>query len=113
LRWMRANPHAQFLDGWSPGYSVHRVYTEASARGTVRLPAIMMLTLEPESLKNQLATTRHQTKITSDRLPDCTRCILRYFLNKSFSVTRWPVSNVDVVDSVICCPSAETSHLSV
>jgi hypothetical protein len=81
--------------------------------GTVRLPAIMMLTLEPESLKNQLATTRHQTKITSDRLPDCTRCILRYFLNKSFSVTRWPVSNVDVVDSVICCPSAETSHLSV
>src|SRR5271155_5537824 len=41
------------------------------------------------------------------------RCNLRYcFLNKSFSVTRWPVSNVPVVDSVICCPSAETTHLS-
>jgi hypothetical protein len=62
LSWMRRNSPAQFLDGWSPGYSVHRVYTEASARGTVRLPAIMKLTLEPESLKNQLATTRHQTK---------------------------------------------------
>ena len=58
---MRGNSHAQFSDGWSPGYSVHRVYTEASARGTVRLPAIRMLTLEPESLKNQLATTRHLT----------------------------------------------------
>jgi hypothetical protein len=40
------------------------------------------------------------------------RYILRYFLNKSFSVTRWPDSNVPVVDSVICCPSAETTHLS-
>jgi hypothetical protein len=29
-----------------------------SARGTVRLQAIRMLTLEPERLKNQLATTR-------------------------------------------------------
>jgi hypothetical protein len=66
---MRGNSHAQFSDGWSPGYSVHRVYTEASARGTVRLPAIRMLTLEPESLKNQLATTRHQTPDTRQRSP--------------------------------------------
>ena len=49
----------------------------------------------------------------SDRLLDCTDAYIRYcFLNKSFSVTRWPVSNVPVVDSVICCPSAETTHLS-
>lgn len=41
------------------------------------------------------------------------RYSLRYFLNKSFSVTRWPDSNVPVVDSVICCPSAETTHLSL
>ncbi len=33
-------------------------------------------------------------------------------LNTSFSVSRWPVSNVPVVDTVICCPSAETTHLS-
>jgi hypothetical protein len=38
---------------------------------------------------------------------------IRYcFLNKSFSVSRWPVSSVPVVVSVICCPSAETTHLS-
>jgi hypothetical protein len=35
-----------------------------SATGTVRLQAIRMLTLEPERLKNQLATTRK--KITGD-----------------------------------------------
>src|SRR5215469_16109930 len=41
------------------------------------------------------------------------RCSIGYcFLNTSFSVTRWPVSNVPVVVSVICWPSAETTHLS-
>jgi|HubBroStandDraft_1064217.scaffolds.fasta_scaffold11616_3 hypothetical protein len=38
--------------------------------------------------------------------------IVRYFLNTSFSVSRWPVSRVPVVDRVICCPSAETTHRS-
>ena len=39
--------------------------------------------------------------------------ITRYcFLNTSFSAKCWPVSNVPVVDTVICCPSAETTHLS-
>jgi len=56
---MRGNSHAQFSDGWSPGYSVHRVYTEASARGTVRLPAIRMPTLEPR--ESQEPTGHHQT----------------------------------------------------
>ena len=32
-----------------------------SATGTVRLQAIRMLTLEPERLKNQLATTRKRS----------------------------------------------------
>ena len=53
-------------------------------------------------------TTRYQSESASG----LHSYILRYFLNKSFSVTRWPDSSVPVVDSVICCPSAETSHLS-
>jgi len=40
--------------------------------------------------------------------------IPRYcFLNTNFSINRWPDSNVPVVDTVICCPSGETTHRSV
>ena len=40
------------------------------------------------------------------------RIVPYYFLNTSFSASRWPVSNVPVADTLICCPSAETTHLS-
>jgi hypothetical protein len=43
--------------------------------------------------------------VDESRLPT-----LRYFLNTSFSVSRCPVSSVPVVDTLICCPSAETTH---
>jgi hypothetical protein len=62
-----------------------------SATGTVRLQAIRMLTLEPERLKNQLATTRK--KITGDGglFPETLKrlaisvCQRRSFLSRNYA----------------------------
>ena len=46
----------------------HRVNTETWAKGTC-LQAIRMLTLEPERLKNRLATTRTRSPETDGTIP--------------------------------------------
>ena len=60
-----------------------------SATGTVRLQAIRMLTLEPERLKNQLATTRQRSPEMEGSSPETLKrlaisvCQRRSFLPSS------------------------------
>ena len=71
-----------------------------------------MSCLQQGAVYTDIATHRTIQRATKRPASGLHRYTLRYFLNKSFSVTRWPDSNVPVVDNVMCCPSAETSHLS-
>jgi hypothetical protein len=76
------------------------------------MPAQLDVRVSPrfieENLRNTSVTLPRAISLSALR----GRIMRCHFLNTSFSVSFWPDSNVPVVDSVICCPSAETTHVS-
>ena len=86
-----------------------------SATGTVRLQAIRMLTLEPERLKNQLATTRKRSpemegssRETLKRLA-ISVCQRRSFLSRNFPLYAAGASAAGA--SMIWSPRLAAFHL--
>ena len=68
LSWVRGNSHAQFLEGWAtarlPGYSVHRVNTEAQCHR--HCAPTGHKDAHPRTRASQEPTGHHQNKIAGD-----------------------------------------------